>query len=117
MAYVPRFKTLFKVLFHVRDSAEAEGLFLEGSIEYENGNLEDARKMFLFGSRLDPHLAGNHYNLAIVTEKLQGASEKTIKAWEDYLEAAPHDPRQNVATREKVRKHIAELKTKAGRTE
>ena len=114
MPYVPKFRHLFKILFRRRDPAAAEGLFLEGSIEYEGGDLESARTMFLFGTQLDPNLAGNFFNLAVVTEKIEGpSSPKTIKAWRDFIDAAARDPRQSPAAVEKVRAHVAALEATA----
>lgn len=115
MAWAPRFSHLFKVLFRIRDVAAAEGLFLEGSIEFEAGNLDTARLMFFYGSRLDPETAGNFYNLAVVEEKTKGMHRDTLKAWEDYLAAAARDPRQSAEAREKVRGHVEEMKAKLGR--
>lgn len=113
MAYVPKLRHLFKILFRLRDRDAAEGLFLEGSVEFDAGNYRDARLMFSYGTRLDPDMAGNFYNLAVVTEKLEGEAASAIAAWEDYVEAAGRDSRQSEATREKVRAHIRELKERA----
>lgn len=110
MAYVPKLTHLFKIMLRMRDRAAAEGLFLEGSIEYEGGDTENARLMFYYGTRLDPTLAGNFYNYAAATEKLKGPGEETIAAWEAYLDAATRDRLQPADQREKVRVHVAELK-------
>lgn len=111
MPYVPKFAHLLKILLRRRDTQAAEGLFLEGSIEYESGDLESARLMFYYGTRLDPNLAGNFYNLAVVVERQQGASPAAIRAWEEYLAAAERDPRQGEETRRNVREHLAQLKS------
>ncbi|MBX3728457.1 MAG: hypothetical protein KF858_04660 [Candidatus Sumerlaeia bacterium] len=110
MAWAPRLSHLIKILLRRRDPAAAEGLFLEGSIEFENGDAETARLMFLYGTRLDPDMAGNFYNLAVATEKLDGNSPRTLAAWEAYLAAAERDPRQPQETRNKVREHVRTLK-------
>jgi len=112
MAWAPRFSHLFKILLRIRDRPAAEGLFLEGSIEFEAGNVESARLMFYYGTRLDPDMAGNFYNLAVVEEKTRGAHAKTVEAWENYLAAAGRDPRQGAEAQAKVRAHVAEMKTK-----
>jgi len=113
MAYVPKFGHLWKMMFGVRDPDAAEGLFMEASIEFENGNLKDAQRMFLFGTRLDPNLGGNFYNHAVVTEKIEGASAAAIKAWERYCEAAERDPKQSREVLEKAKTHVSELRSKA----
>jgi len=110
MAYVPKFRHLIKLVFGMRDPAAAEGLFLEGSIEFESGELETARTMFLYGTRLDPNLAGNFYNLAVATERLGRPRDEVVGRWEAYLEAADRDPRQSQEARERVRKHLATLR-------
>lgn len=96
----------------MKDSAAAEGLFLEGSIEFENGDVETARLMFYYGTRLDPTLAGNFYNLAVAEEKLHGSGAKAIAAWEKYLDVAERDPRQSDEAKEKVREHLNKIRPK-----
>lgn len=115
MAYVPKFRHLFKILFHVRDSAAAEGLFLEGSIEFEAGDIETARLMFYYGTRLDPRLAGNFYNLAVAEERLHGPGPRAINAWENYLAAAEHDKRQSAEAKSKASEHLRQLRLTLGR--
>ncbi|MDK2970921.1 MAG: hypothetical protein PWP23_676 [Candidatus Sumerlaeota bacterium] len=110
MAYVPKLRHLFKIMFGIRDSQAAEGLFLEGSIEFESGDIESARLMFTYGTRLDPNLAGNFYNLGAVAEKCNAPAAERIAVWERYLAAAARDPRQPEETRERVRQRIQELK-------
>lgn len=114
MPYIPKFSHLFKVLLRVRDRQAAEGLFLEGSIEFESGDPEAARRMFLYGTRLDPAFAGNFYNLAVAMEKLNGASRETVDAWEAYLHVAESDSKQSEETRQKVRQHVRDLKAEGG---
>lgn len=110
MSYTPRFRHLFKMLVGLRDPQAAEGLFLEGSIEFEAGDLETARTMFLYGTRLDPRMAGNFYNLAVATERLGRPNKEVLRRWEDYLAAAQRDPRQSATQIDLARKHLAELK-------
>ncbi len=110
MSWAPRFSHLLKIAFRLRDTTAAEGLFMEGSIEFENGNIETARLMFYYGTRLDPEMAGNFYNLAVVTERLRGPCRETIDAWERYIAVAEKDARQSADSCEKARQHLAQLK-------
>lgn len=110
MAYRPRFAHLWKVMFGLKDHAAAEGLFLEGQLEYEAGNTADAKLMFYFGRRLNPAFAGNFYNYAVVIEKTEGQTRKALKAWEEYLGAAAGDPKQSAELQERVRKHVEDMK-------
>ena len=110
MAWAPRLSHLIKILFRVRDKSAAEGLFMEGSVEFEEGNTETARLMFYYGSRLDPDMAGNFYNYAIASETLKGPSDETVDAWESWLEAAERDPKPPQGLKDKVREHIHQLR-------
>ncbi len=114
MSWAPKFTLLLKIAFRLRDTAAAEGLFLEGSVEFESGNVETARLMFYYGTRLDPAMAGNFYNLAFALERIEGPTARTIAAWERYLEVARDDRRQSPADREKAAAHLAALKSRAG---
>jgi hypothetical protein len=115
MAWAPRFGLLFKILLRRRDPAAAEGLFLEGSVEFESGDAETARLMFYYGTKLDPTFAGNFYNLAAATEKLSGASAATLTAWEAYLRVAEGDARQPAQTIARVREHAGEMRRAVGK--
>ncbi|MBI5153610.1 hypothetical protein HZA57_00095 [Candidatus Poribacteria bacterium] len=112
MPYIPKLRHLFKILFRVRDPQAAEGLFLEGSIEFDNGQFETARMMFFFGTRLDPGLAGNFHNLAVTIEKIEGPGRKALTAWENYLRAAKSDTRQSAGAQERAAKHASDLRSK-----
>ncbi len=109
MAYKPRFSHIFKVLFRRQDVAAAEGLFMEGQIEFESGNQEEALLMFYFGKRLNSQFAGNFYNYAVALEKTKGPSKKALQAWKDYLRVAEHDVKQSTDAKDRIRKHVAEL--------
>ncbi len=110
MPYVPKFRTLFKILFGRRDTRRAEGLWYEGTWLGDQGEDEDARMAFRHAVLLDPEFAGARYNYAALTEKLTGRSEETLAAWEAYLEVAPGDARQPRETIEKVRGHVKGLR-------
>lgn len=114
MAYVPKFSHLFKILLRRTDPAAAEGLFLEGSIEFEAGNHEDALLMFTYGTRLDPGFAGNYYNRAVTLEKRAAPPSACLAAWRDYLAAAQRDPRQKEEARRTARARISELGGEGG---
>ena len=114
MAFTPRFALLLKVMLRRRDPAAAEGLFLDGSVEFESGDLEGARLAFYYGTKLDPGMAGNFYNYAVATEKLKGETKETLKAWRAYLEAADRDPRQKAEQKSKAREHAEQLAAKLG---
>ena len=109
MAYVPRWSHLIKMTFGLRDRAAAEGLFYSGSIAFESGELDDARLMFTYGTRLDPTLAGNFYNLAITLEKLKAPVAERRRAWQRYLAAAETDKNQNSDSKERARARLAAL--------
>jgi hypothetical protein len=95
MAFVPRFSLLFKILFRIRDRSAAEGLFLRGSVAFEEGEFEDARMIFAYGKSLDPTLAGNHYNYAVTLDRLGAPVAQRRRAWLEYLAAAQMDPKQS----------------------
>lgn len=109
MAYKPRFSHLVKILFGLQDPAAAEGLFMEGQIEFESGNKEEAELMFYFGKKLNKRFAGNYYNYAVAVEKTKGPCKKALAAWKEYLGVAPHDPKQPLETQERVRQHVQQL--------
>lgn len=111
MAFTPRFGLLLKVLLRRRDPAAAEGLFLEGSAEYEAGDLESARLAFAYGTRLDPGLAGNFHNLAVVLEKQRGPGKEALRAWRAYLAAADRDPRQPEDAKARARERVREIES------
>ncbi len=116
MTYVPRLRHLLKIALRLRDPQAAEGLFLEGSIEFESGDVETARLMFYYGTRLDPRLAGNFYNYAVATETLNRPMKEIVLAWENYLSAAEKDPRQSATAIDRARRHVAELKSHSSKT-
>lgn len=116
MAYVPKFKTLFQILFRVQDPAKAEALWLEGTWLNDNNDPEGARMAFRHAALLDRKFGGAFYNYAALTERRFGAHPETLKAWEEYLHAAASDPRQSSDTQEKVRRHVAELRRQQTRT-
>lgn len=109
MAYVPRWAHLIKMTLGVRDRAAAEGLFLSGSLAYESGELDDARLMFTYGTRLDPTLAGNFFNLAVTLEKLGAPRADKRRAWQRYLAAAENDPKQTDEARSRARARLDAL--------
>jgi len=97
-------------MFGKKDPNASQGLFLEGKIEYDNGNTEDARLMFYYGMKLDPEFAGNYYNYAVAEEKKNGQCSTTLKAWEKYLEIAQNDPNQKEEARQAVQEHVEKMK-------
>ncbi|MEQ8821697.1 MAG: hypothetical protein RLY93_15785 [Sumerlaeia bacterium] len=109
MPFAPKPAHLLTILLRRRDRAAAEGLFLEGSAEYEAGNLADARSMFLFGSLLDRTLAGNHFNYAVTVEKMEGEGRASLKAWRRYLKAANADPKQTEENKAVARGRVAAI--------
>lgn len=109
MPYVPKLRHLAKIFLRIRDAKAAEGLWFEGLWLSEHGDDEGARQAFLHACLLDGQFGGAFYNYAALTEKLQGASPETIKAWNRYLKVAETDRRQARATVEKVAKHVEEL--------
>ncbi len=110
MAFVPRFSLLFKILFRIRDRAAAEGLFLRGSVAFEEGEFEDARMIFAYGKSLDPTLAGNHYNYAVTLQRLGVPVAQRRRAWEEYLAAAAKDPKQSEDHKRLARQELERLK-------
>lgn len=115
MAYKPRFSHIFKVLFGRKDVAAAEGLFMEGQIEFESGNQDEALLMFYFGKRLNPAFAGNFYNYAVALEKTKAPTPKALAAWKDYLRVADQDIKQTAETKARVKKHVEELEKALGK--
>ena len=113
MAFTPRFSLLLKLLLRRRYTAAAEGLFMEGSIEFEAGDLESARLAFTYGTRLDPRFAGNFHNLALTIERMDGPGPAALAAWREYLRVADLDPRQSAEAKAKVRAHLAKLEAAA----
>lgn len=113
MPYVPRFRHLVKILFRLRDTEAAEGLWLEGTWLHDQGDLKGARDAFHHARLLDPNFAGAFYNYAALTERFSGSSADTIAAWKAYLTAAEKDHRQTRTMVEKVRAHVAELEAAA----
>lgn len=114
MPYVPKFRTLFKILLRQRDPAMAEALWFEGTWLHDNKQYEDARNAFSHARLLDPRFGGAFYNYAAVTERLKGPTQETIDAWKSYVAAALTDSRQKPDIIEKVRRHITEMEKKAG---
>lgn len=107
--YVPKFRHLFKILFRLQDGRAAEALWLEGTWLHDQGDDEGALMAFHHARLLDRTFGGAFYNYAALTEKQQGKSPKTVKAWRDYLAIAENDSRQAPDTIEKVRRHVEEL--------
>lgn len=109
MAYVPRWAHLLKMTLGIRDRSAAEGLFLSGSIAFESGELDDARLMFTYGTRLDPTLAGNFFNLAVTLEKMTAPAADRRRAWQRYLAAAEHDRKQSDDAKARARARLDAL--------
>lgn len=109
MAYVPRWSHLLKMTLGLRDRSAAEGLFYSGSLAFESGDLDDARLIFTYGTRLDPTLAGNFYNLAVTLEKLNAPIAERRRAWQRYLAAAERDPHQTDEAKERARARLATI--------
>jgi len=109
-SYVPKFRHLVKILFRVRDPQAAEGLFYEGTWLAEQELDKEAHLAFAHARLRDPDFGGAFYNYAALTEKMEGNSPKTIRAWEEYVAVASRDARQDRETVAKVEKHVAELK-------
>ena len=114
MAYVPKFKHLFMMLFRVQDPRVAEGLFLEGTWHHDQGDDESARMAFSHARALDRHFGGAFYSYAALTEKKHGATRETLAAWRAYVAAAENDPRQARPIVDRVRGHVAELERQLG---
>lgn len=114
MPYVPKMRHLFKILLRLRDVEAAEGLWLEGTWLHDNGDEEGALMAFNHSRLLDRKFGGAHYNFAALTEKLNGTSPATIRAWREYITAAEEDPRQSAETIDKVRRHLERMTREGG---
>lgn len=114
MAYVPKFRHLFKILLRLRDPQAAEGLWLEGTWLHDAGDDEGALLAFHHSRLLDRRFGGAYYNYAALTEKLHGPSPRAVRAWRDYLAVAEGDPRQHPDTIAKVRHHVEALTREGG---
>lgn len=112
MPYVPKLRHLARIFLRIRDEKAAEGLWFEGLWLSEKGDDEGARQAFLHACLLDGRFGGAFYNYAALTEKLQGQSPETLKAWKRYLKVAVTDPRQHRETVAKVTVHVEELEGK-----
>lgn len=109
MAYGPKLSHLFKILVGRRDPQAAEHLFYEGTWLNDQGDFAGARDAFRHAAQLDPGFAGALYNVAALTERLEGKTPAALAAWRAYLAAAPNDRRQKAEAIARVREHVAQL--------
>lgn len=109
MPYRPKLGLLWRVLLRRRDPIAAEGLFFEGTWLAEQGEFADALKAFQHAVRLDPNFGGAWYNIAALTERLEGPGPAALAAWRDYLAHGEADPRQRRDALLRVAAHVKEL--------